>query len=130
RTPANRRIFARLAMGVETAKRRMSEIDTPVEIPIRCHGLKMTVGIDRARFERRTADLLERTRDLLLQIVKAAPPRVGRRAAGGWGDIDSMIIVGGASRMPMVSNMVRTLVKGHPGLIKDIDPEMSISHGA
>src|SRR5204863_9101459 len=33
RTPANRRIFARLAMGVETAKRRMSEIDTPVEIP-------------------------------------------------------------------------------------------------
>ena len=129
RDPENRSMFAQLSMAVESAKRKMSETTDSVPIAFRDQEFRFVARLSRREFERMTTDLLDRTRVLLEQIVKSAPRRIGAKGPGGWSDVDSMIIVGGASRMPMVHKMMQQLVKGEK-LIKPVDPEMSVSHGA
>ncbi len=77
--------------------------------------------ITRAEFQRLTQDLLDRTKGPFNQAVKDAGVKVG--------DIDHVVLVGGSTRMPAVSDLVRELTGGkEPN--KGVNPDEVVAIGA
>src|ERR1700760_1979645 len=61
-------------------------------------------SLSRAEFQKITADLLERTRTPFANVVRDAGISVGQ--------IDHVVLVGGSTRMPAVSDLVKELTGG------------------
>jgi len=79
------------------------------------------VTISRAGFQRMTQDLLERTRAPFNQVI--------RDAGISLGDIDHVVLVGGSTRMPAVTDLVRELTGGkEPN--KGVNPDEVVAVGA
>jgi molecular chaperone DnaK len=72
----------------------------------------LNTSLTRAQFEQLTADLLERTRGPMQQAMSDAKVTAD--------DIDEVILVGGATRMPAVQELVRRLTGGK-------DPNMTVN---
>jgi molecular chaperone DnaK len=107
----------RLSEAAEKAKVELSSVtQTQVNLPFvtaDAAGPKhLTTTITRATFEQLTADLVERC----LQPVRQAMAD-GRVTAD---DLDEVLLVGGATRMPAVQALVRRLTGGK-------DPNMSVN---
>jgi molecular chaperone DnaK len=83
--------------------------------------LHLDVTVTRAEFQRMTADLLERCKGPFNQAVKDAGIRVN--------DVDHVILVGGSTRMPAVTDLVRELTGGkEPN--KGVNPDEVVAVGA
>lgn len=76
--------------------------------------------LTRKEFEEMTKDLVERLRIPVEESFKAANLR--------YNQIDEVILVGGATRMPMVQEMARKIFNKEPR--KDIDPDKVVALGA
>ena len=77
--------------------------------------------LTRAQFEDMTSDLLERTRKPFLDVVKEAGVKVA--------DIAHVVMVGGSTRMPAVTDLVTKLLGGkEPN--KGVNPDEVVSVGA
>jgi molecular chaperone DnaK len=77
--------------------------------------------LSRSEFEKITSDLLDRTRAPFQSVIKAAKISVG--------DIDHVVLVGGSTRMPAVTNLVRELTGGkEPN--KGVNPDEVVAVGA
>jgi molecular chaperone DnaK len=77
--------------------------------------------ITRAQFEQMTKDLLERTRQPFHNVIKDANISLS--------DIDHVVLVGGSTRMPAVSNLVKELTGGkEPN--KGVNPDEVVAVGA
>ena len=76
--------------------------------------------LTRSRFEEMTADLLERTKVPFHNVIKDAGVKVS--------DIDHVILVGGSTRMPAVSEVVRELTGKEPN--KGVNPDEVVAIGA
>jgi len=77
--------------------------------------------ITRAQFEQMTKDLLDRTRQPFANVIKDAGISVG--------DIDHVVLVGGSTRMPAVSALVKELTGGkEPN--KGVNPDEVVAVGA
>ncbi|MDA3648719.1 molecular chaperone DnaK [Saccharopolyspora indica] len=77
--------------------------------------------LSRAEFERITSDLLERCRKPFGNAIRDAGIKVG--------DIDHVVLVGGATRMPAVTDLVRELTDGkEPN--KGVNPDEVVAVGA
>ncbi len=77
--------------------------------------------LSRAEFQRITADLLDRTRAPFNQVVKDASISVGQ--------IDHVVLVGGSTRMPAVTELVKELTGGkEPN--KGVNPDEVVAVGA
>jgi molecular chaperone DnaK len=77
--------------------------------------------ITRAQFEQMTSDLLDRCRQPFHNVIKDASIDVGK--------IDHVVLVGGATRMPAVANLVRELTDGkEPN--KGVNPDEVVAVGA
>jgi len=77
--------------------------------------------LSRAEFQRITADLLDRTRAPFNQVVKDAGISVGQ--------IDHVVLVGGSTRMPAVTELVKELTGGkEPN--KGVNPDEVVAVGA
>jgi len=77
--------------------------------------------LTRAEFEKITADLLERTKAPFNNVIKDAGIQLG--------DIDHVVLVGGSTRMPAVSELVKTLTGGkEPN--KGVNPDEVVAVGA
>ncbi|GAB3440796.1 molecular chaperone DnaK [Phycicoccus ginsengisoli] len=77
--------------------------------------------ITRAQFEQMTKDLLDRTRQPFANVIKDAGISVG--------DIDHVVLVGGSTRMPAVSSLVKELTGGkEPN--KGVNPDEVVAVGA
>jgi molecular chaperone DnaK len=103
----------------EDAKRTLSvRGETTISCDFRGHALP--VKVTRKLFEERTAHLLERTESATLGVLKAA--------GLDWGAVDRVLLVGGSTRMPMVSQMLER-ISG-----KKVDrapsPDEIVAHGA
>ncbi len=83
-------------------------------------GIRMRIEVSRSEFEEMTADLLERTETTTEMVV--------RQAHLDWARIDRVILVGGATRMPMVRSMLRKLSHKEPDCSQS--PDESVAHGA
>ena len=77
--------------------------------------------LTRAQFEEMTADLLERTKLPFHKVIEDAGVKVS--------DIDHVVLVGGSTRMPAVSDVVRELTGGkEPN--KGVNPDEVVAIGA
>src|ERR1700712_181546 len=116
----------RLREAAEKAKIELSQAQsTNINLPYITAGaegpLHLDVTISRAEFQRMTQDLLERTRAPFNQVVRDAGISVGQ--------IDHVVLVGGSTRMPAVSDLVRELTGGkEPN--KGVNPDEVVAVGA
>ena len=76
--------------------------------------------LTRSRFEEMTADLLERTKVPFHNVIKDAGVKVS--------DIDHVVLVGGSTRMPAVTEVVRELTGKEPN--KGVNPDEVVAIGA
>jgi molecular chaperone DnaK len=116
----------RLREAAEKAKIELSgSQSSSINLPYITAGpegpLHLDANITRAEFQRMTADLLERCKGPFAQAVKDAGVRVG--------DVDHVILVGGSTRMPAVTELVRELTAGkEPN--KGVNPDEVVAVGA
>ncbi|MGY1632733.1 molecular chaperone DnaK [Geodermatophilus sp. SYSU D01186] len=116
----------RLREAAEKAKIELSGAQsTNVNLPYITAGaegpLHLDVTITRAEFQRMTQDLLDRARAPFNQAIRDAGISVGQ--------IDHVVLVGGSTRMPAVSDLVRELTGGkEPN--KGVNPDEVVAIGA
>ncbi|HNU94483.1 MAG TPA: Hsp70 family protein [Bacillota bacterium] len=108
-----------LRQRAESAKKTLSSRDS-AKITISAQGARLTVEITRKQFEEMTADLLVRS-EMLLDAVMGA-------SALGWADVDQMLLVGGMTRMPAVTEMIRRVTGKEPTL--SVNPDEAVALGA
>ena len=114
---ADPQALQRLFEAAEKAKVELSSVtQTPVSLPFitaDATGPKhLNTTLTRAKFDQLTADLVERTAGPVQQAIADAKLTVA--------DIDEVILVGGATRIPAVQNQVRRLTGGK-------DPNMTVN---
>jgi molecular chaperone DnaK len=123
---ADRMALQRLKEAAEKAKIELSQVaETIINLPFvtaTAEGpLHLEMKLTRSEFERMTADLVERTEGPFRQAVK------------DWGKdvsaIDHVILVGGATRMPMIQDLVRKLTGGQEPH-KGVNPDEVVAVGA
>ena len=116
----------RLRDAAEQAKK---ELSTATSTNISLQYLSMSENgpihldetITRAQFEKMTQDLLDRCKAPFHQVIKDAGISVG--------DIDHIVLVGGSTRMPAVTNLVKELTGGkEPN--KGVNPDEVVAVGA
>ena len=76
--------------------------------------------LTRAKFEELTHDLLERTKKPVLDVIKEAGVTIS--------EISEVILVGGSTRMPAVSELVKELTGREPN--KSVNPDEVVAMGA
>ncbi|GAA2097258.1 molecular chaperone DnaK [Actinomadura alba] len=116
----------RLREAAERAKIELSAAtETTINLPYitaSAEGpLHLEDKLSRAEFERLTHDLLDRCKGPFQQAVKDAGIKVS--------DIDHVILVGGATRMPAVIGLVRKLTGGKEPH-KGVNPDEVVAVGA
>ncbi len=110
---------ARLWTAAEHAKHVLSVVPM-TSVPIRFAGLDVRVEVTRQDIERLCADLIARTETTLRQVVEAADL--------GWPDISRILLVGGATRMPIVTDMIWRLTGKRPEAT--LLPDEMVARGA
>jgi len=116
----------RLREAAEKAKIELSSsMQTGINLPYITAGADGPMHLDetlsRAKFEELTQDLLNRTKAPFSQVIKDAGISVA--------DIDQVVMVGGSTRMPAVSDVVRELTNGkEPN--KGVNPDEVVALGA
>jgi molecular chaperone DnaK len=115
----------RLKEAAEKAKCELSSsLETTVSLPFitaDASGPKhLQLSLTRARLEQLVRHLVDRTRAPVLQALQDAKltPR----------DIDEVVLVGGATRMPAVQEMVRSIFQKEPN--KSVNPDEVVAVGA
>ena len=121
----DRQALQRLTEAAEKAKIELSGVQsTPISLPFIATGpegpLHIETSLERSVFEGLCPDLLDR----LLRPVQRALRDSGLAAE----DIDDVVLVGGSTRMPMVQQMVRTLIPLEP--CQSVNPDEVVAIGA
>ncbi|MBZ3904991.1 molecular chaperone DnaK [Streptomyces griseiscabiei] len=115
----------RLREGAEKAKIELSSSsETSVNLPYITASsegpLHLEEKLTRAQFQELTADLLDRCRAPFHQAVKDAKVKLAA--------IDRVVLVGGSTRMPAVTDLVRELTGKDPH--KGVNPDEVVAVGA
>jgi molecular chaperone DnaK len=116
----------RLQEAAEKAKIELSSSsETTIHLPYITHGesgpLHFEERLTRAEFQKMTADLLDRTREPFKSVLKDAGVAIA--------DIDHVVLVGGSTRMPAVTDLVKELLGGkEPN--KGVNPDEVVAIGA
>jgi len=121
----DRQALQRLREAAEKAKIELSTLmETEINLPYITANATgpqhLQMRLTRARFEQMTKDLLDRCRGPFETALKDA----GLKPA----DIDEVVLVGGATRMPMVQDLVRQLSGKEPN--KGVNPDEVVAIGA
>jgi molecular chaperone DnaK len=116
----------RLKEASEQAKKELSQSMTAnIQLPYLSLTENGPANLDetltRAQFEQLTADLLERTKKPFNDVIKEAGVKVG--------DIAHVVLVGGSTRMPAVSELVKSLTGGREPN-KGVNPDEVVAVGA
>ncbi len=116
----------RLKEAAEQAKKELSQSTTAnIQLPYLSLTENGPANLDetltRAQFEQLTSDLLERTRKPFNDVIKEAGVKVS--------DIAHVVLVGGSTRMPAVTELVKQLTGGkEPN--KGVNPDEVVAVGA
>jgi len=115
----DRKLMQELRLKAWGVRSRLSEEQT-TEVVFTAQGKKRRLQIKRNDFERDTEELLTRTEETLEWML------VHRKLT--WDDIDCILLVGEASRMPMVRRMLRRVTQAKSSVI--VAPEIAKAQGA
>jgi molecular chaperone DnaK len=116
----------RLQEAAEKAKIELSSSsETTIHLPYITHGeggpLHFEEKLTRAEFQKMTADLLARTKAPFQSVLRDGGVEVSK--------IDHVVLVGGSTRMPAVSDLVTELLGGkQPN--KGVNPDEVVAIGA
>ena len=115
----------RLKDAAEQAKKELSSAtSTNINLQYLSMSESGPVHLDekltRSHFQEMTADLLERTKVPFHNVIKDAGVKVS--------DIDHVVLVGGSTRMPAVTEVVRELTGKEPN--KGVNPDEVVAVGA
>jgi molecular chaperone DnaK len=116
----------RLKEAAEQAKKELSSsMSTSIQLPylsLTENGpANLDESLSRAQFEQMTSDLLDRTRKPFEDVIREAGIKVG--------DIAHVVLVGGSTRMPAVSELVKKMTGGkEPN--KGVNPDEVVAVGA
>ena len=116
----------RLKEAAEQAKKELSSsTSTNIQLPYLSLTENGPANLDepltRAQFEQMTSDLLDRTKKPFQDVIKEAGIKVG--------DIAHVVLVGGSTRMPAVTELVKKLTGGkEPN--KGVNPDEVVAVGA
>ncbi len=121
----DRQALQRLREAAEKAKVELSTVtETEINLPFitaDASGPKhLQMKLTRAKFEQLTEDLLNRIRGPFNAVLKDANIKAT--------DVDEVVLVGGATRMPMVQDLVRELTGKEPH--KGVNPDEVVAVGA
>jgi molecular chaperone DnaK len=107
---------------IELSSQNTATINLPyITVDADKNPLFLDETLSRAEFQRITSDLLDRTRNPFNQVIKDAGISVGQ--------IDHVVLVGGSTRMPAVTDLVRELTGGkEPN--KGVNPDEVVAVGA
>jgi molecular chaperone DnaK (HSP70) len=106
----------------ERTKRDLTAMETK-KLVIREAGKPVTLSVTRDEFEQLTAELLEETVRITRRTLEAAEDA----SPGSTRTIDEVLLVGGASRMPAVAEILRKEFGWEPKLT---DPDLAVAKGA
>ncbi|KSZ60360.1 molecular chaperone DnaK [Rhodococcus pyridinivorans KG-16] len=107
---------------IELSSSQSTSINLPyITVDADKNPLFLDEQLSRSEFQKITGDLLERTRAPFQQVVKDAGISVG--------DIDHVVLVGGSTRMPAVTDLVRELTGGREPN-KGVNPDEVVAVGA
>ena len=112
-------LFAEIREKAEKAKLQLSSVQSTRPV-FTINGKTCRIEITRDEFEAATADLMQRTRILLEEVM--ADKHIS------WSEIDELLVVGGSTRMPMVKKMLEE-ISGKTVTYK-IDPDTAVAQGA
>lgn len=115
----------RLREAAEKAKIELSSsLSTSVNLPYITAStdgpLHLEASLTRAQFEELTRDLLDRTKAPFLAVLKDAGITVDK--------IDQVVLVGGSTRMPAVTDLVKTETGREPN--RSVNPDEVVAVGA
>jgi molecular chaperone DnaK len=122
----DRQALQRLKEAAEKAKIELSTVlETEINLPFvtaDASGPKhLQMKLTRAKLEQLTEDLVERCRGPFEQALKDAKLKAS--------DLDEVVLVGGATRMPMIQDLVRELTGGKEPH-KGVNPDEVVGVGA
>ncbi len=123
---ADRQALQRLKEAAEKAKIELSTVmETEINLPFvtaDASGPKhLQMKLTRAKLEQLTEDLVERCRAPFEQALRDAKLKAS--------DLDEVVLVGGATRMPMIQELVRELTGGKEPH-KGVNPDEVVGVGA
>ena len=106
---------------IELSSSQSANINLPYITASDAGPLHLDLTLTRAEFQKMTADLLERTKAPFNQVVKDAGVKVS--------DIHHVVLVGGSTRMPSVTELVKELTGGREPN-KGVNPDEVVAVGA
>jgi molecular chaperone HscC len=109
----------RLNASAENAKRTMSGADG-AQVSIRLDGKDLSMPLDEAALEKLCAPLLKRMREPVERALRDTNLRSNQ--------LDSIVLAGGATRMPLVKRLVTLMFGRFPA--SDINPDEVVAMGA
>jgi len=123
---ADKVALQRLREAAEKAKIELSSsqstaINLPYITASDAGPLHLDETLTRADFQKMTADLIDRTKAPFNQVIKDAGVKVA--------DIDHVVLVGGSTRMPAVTELVKELTGGREPN-KGVNPDEVVAVGA
>lgn len=101
---------------VETTKKKLSHAET-AKVKINVNGAMTTINISREEFENLTSDKVAQTMTYVEDTLQKA----------GNIEIDTVLLVGGSTFMPMIRNAVEARF---PGKVQIEDPDRAVAKGA
>ena len=121
----DRQSLQRLTEAAEKAKQELSGVQsTPISLPFISTGqdgpLHIETTLSRKMYESLCNDLLDKLFDPVNTVIDDS----------GWApeEIDEVVLVGGSTRMPMVKQLVKTLVPNPP--CQSVNPDEVVAIGA
>ena len=101
---------------VEEAKRKLSQKEKS-KVRVDVNGARTEIIVTRKEFERMTADLVGKTMNYVESVLQKITDV----------EIDTVLLVGGSTYMPMIKNAVE---ERFPGKVQQHDPDQAVAKGA
>ncbi|MBR1554628.1 MAG: Hsp70 family protein, partial [Oscillospiraceae bacterium] len=109
-----------IAQMAETVKRKLTDMTKyTVKINVPDYG-RYEVEITRDEFEQKTSALLEQTKSLCAKMLEDCHY--------SWNDVTDVLLVGGSTRMPQVSEFLEKIIHKKP--LCKVNPDEAVAIGA
>ena len=106
---------------IELSSSQQASINLPyITVDAEKNPLFLDETLTRTEFQKITSDLLDRTKSPFNQVIKDAGLSLG--------DINHVVLVGGSTRMPAVSDLVKEMTGKDPN--KSVNPDEVVALGA